>query len=197
MTLPLIDEVQVWDRARSGDPAAFKSLFDAYRDRVFGHALRQVRSGHDAEDITALVFLETWRRRTKVRVINGSIVGWLLVTTNNVAHNYQRTKRRYRLTMARLPDPQPQSDFSPDVHDRIDGEGRRATARRAFTQLSTKDQDVISLCVIEEMSTADAAQTLGIPAGTVKSRLSRAKAKLAALISAEATEITSERGGTR
>jgi RNA polymerase sigma factor (sigma-70 family) len=194
MASPSFDESQVWDRARSGDPAAFKALFDVYRDRVFGQALRHARSVHDAEDITALVFLETWRRRSTVRVVDGSIVGWLLVTTNNVANNFARAKRRYRLAMARIPQPDPQPDFSSDLHDRLDDDGRRAIARRSFAQLSQKDQDVISLCVIEEMSTTQAAQTLGIPAGTVKSRLSRAKDKLAALM-AESAESSSDLGG--
>ena len=84
------DEAAAWSAARGGDGPAFASLFDRHRDRVFGHALRLVRERHDAEDVTAVVFLEAWRKRESVRLVDGSIIGWLLVTTNYAARNHTR-----------------------------------------------------------------------------------------------------------
>ncbi|WP_396133584.1 RNA polymerase sigma factor [Arthrobacter sp. 1088] len=46
---------------------------------------------HDAEDATAAAFLELWRRREGVRLVDGSILPWLLVTTTNTARNLQRS----------------------------------------------------------------------------------------------------------
>jgi RNA polymerase sigma-70 factor (ECF subfamily) len=188
------EESTQWERARAGDPAAFGMLFEAHRDRVFGQALRLTRSVHDAEDVTALVFLEAWRRRAAVRVVNGSIIAWLLVTTNFVTKNAARTLRRHRFAMATLPKPEPAPDFSHDVNERIDGGTRATQAREAFAQLSKNDQNVITLCVLEEMTITQASETLGVPPGTVKSRLSRAKQKMAQVIS-DATESTSALGG--
>jgi DNA-directed RNA polymerase specialized sigma24 family protein len=87
----------------SGDSDAFGAIFDLHRDRVFGYSLRLVRSVPDAEDVTALVFLEAWRRRTAVRVVDGSIIGWLLVTANNVVRNHTRTVRGHQIAMVKLP----------------------------------------------------------------------------------------------
>jgi hypothetical protein len=63
-----------------GDGAAFASLFSRHRDRVFMHSLRLVRTPFEAEDVTAMVFLEAWRCRSRVRLVNDSMLGWLLIT---------------------------------------------------------------------------------------------------------------------
>jgi RNA polymerase sigma-70 factor (ECF subfamily) len=172
------DEADAWSRARAGDPASFAALFDRHRDRVFGQALRLLRTPHDAEDVTAMVFLEAWRRRETVRVVEGSIVAWLLVTTNNVIRNQSRSTRRYRSALAKLSHPEPQPDHGPDVDDVMDNTERTRVVREAFASLSAHDQDVITLCVIEELPLAEAAAVLNVPVGTVKSRLSRAKRRL-------------------
>lgn len=195
------DEAAAWSAARGGDGPAFASLFDRHRDRVFGHALRLVRERHDAEDVTAVVFLEAWRKRESVRLVEGSIIGWLLVTTNYAVRNHTRGLRRYRAALAKLPAPSPQADHAPAVDDSLDGAGRARQVREAFAQLSARDQDVITLCVLEELTTAQAADALGVPEGTVKSRLSRARARLAQLASPLAavpgTDPTILEGGAR
>jgi RNA polymerase sigma factor (sigma-70 family) len=196
MGLNLGETSSVWDRARAGDPDAFGAVFDEHRDRVFGQALRLMRSKDDAEDATALVFLEAWRRRDAVRVVDGSIIGWLLVTTNFVTKNLARTARRYRAAMATLPPPQPSPDFSLEVDDRLDSGARAAQARAAFARLTRNDQDVITLCVLEAMTVLAASMVLGVPAGTVKSRLSRAKQRLAEHLS-DLVETESTVGGAR
>jgi RNA polymerase sigma-70 factor (ECF subfamily) len=187
MGISIEDEPELWDRVRNGDPAAFGALFDTHRDRVYGQALRLTRSVHDAEDVTALVFLEAWRRRESVRVVNESIVAWLLVTTNFVAKNVLRTLRRHRIAMAKLPPSEPTRDFAQDSDERLDGYASTAGARDAFARLSKKDQDVITLCVLEEMTVAGASDALGIPPGTVKSRLSRAKRRMAQVMTESAS----------
>lgn len=178
-----LDEGDTWSRARDGDPDAFTSLFDRHRDRVFGHALRLVRQPHDAEDVAAMVFLEAWRRRDAVRVVDGSIIAWLLVTANNTVHNLERSRRRHRDALARMPEPVPQADHADSVAQELDNSERDRLVRDAFATLSTADQNVITLCVLEELPLADAARALGVPIGTVKSRLSRAKRRLGDLAS--------------
>lgn len=177
------DESVIWERAREGDPDSFGALFTRHRDRVYGQALRLTRSSHDAEDVTALVFLEAWRRRSSVRVVDGSVVAWLLVCTNFVAKNTARTKRRHAIAMSKLPPQLDEGDHADDVLARLDASGRESRLRQAFATLSGADQDVLTLCVVNDFSLADAALALGTPLGTVKSRLSRAKKRLAALTS--------------
>jgi RNA polymerase sigma-70 factor (ECF subfamily) len=191
------DEAAAWSRAREGDSASFASLFDRHRDRVFGQALRLLGARHDAEDVTAVVFLEAWRRRDAVRVVDGSIIAWLLVTTNYTVRNHTRSSRRYRNALSKLSQPAPQPDSTPEVDDALDNRGRDAAVRSAFAGLPPRDQDVITLCILEEMPLADVAATLRVPIGTVKSRLSRAKRRLGDLTLAgldpAATEIATGR----
>jgi len=176
------DEFALLATARRSDPDEFGTLFDLHRDRVFRHALRLTRSLHDAEDITGIVFLEAWRRRESMREVDGSVIGWLLVTTNNVHRNFSRASRRYQHILSVLPMPENSPDPTNTVDDRLDSDARRAGLRRALAQLPRRDVDVLSLCVIEELSTAVAAAVLGVAPGTVKSRLSRAKSRLVALL---------------
>ena len=176
------NEYELWARAVEGDAGAFGEIFDLHRDRVFGHALRALASRHDAEDVTAIAFLELWRHRRRVRVVNGSIIGWLLVTTNNVCRNQARSARRYRLALAKLPPELASPDHSDDAAAGIDRARRAPGVREIFAQLSARDQDILTLCVLEELTTAEAALALRIPIGTVKSRLYRAKNRMAELM---------------
>lgn len=130
-----------------------------------------------------MVFLEAWRKRDSVRIVDGSIIGWLLVTTTYTVRNHTRSTRRYRSVLNKVPLPSPQRDHAVDVDDAIDGSMRDRQVRAVFAQLSKRDQDVITLCLLEELTTAQAAEALGVPEGTVKSRLSRARARLTELAS--------------
>ncbi len=192
-----LDETAVWSAARNGDGPAFTLLFDRHRGRVLGHALRMVGHRHDAEDVLAVVFLEAWRKRDAVRIADGSIIGWLLVTTTNTVRNQQRSLRRYRTALGKLPAPAPQDDHAPHVEEAVDSEGRSRQVREAFARLNKKDQDVIALCILEELTAAQAASALGVPEGTVKSRLSRARKRLADLASPLTTDPTILEGGVR
>jgi RNA polymerase sigma factor (sigma-70 family) len=184
----------VLKRVNAGDADAFGALFDLHHDRVFRQAMRLTSSIHDAEDVTAVVFLEAWRRRDAMRVVNGSVVGWLLVMTNFVFRNYARSSRRYREGLQQLPPPENAPDHATVVDDRIDRDARRSALRTALATLPKRDQDILTLCVLEELSTAEAAEALGIAPGTVKSRLSRAKGRLAALLNDDAPQTN---GGER
>ncbi|WP_311764428.1 sigma-70 family RNA polymerase sigma factor [Arthrobacter ipis] len=64
----------------------------------------------------------------------------------------------------------------------MDGDRRSQLLHRAYRSLGRQDQEVIALCVLEDMTTAEVSELLGIPSGTVKSRLSRAKRRLSQLM---------------
>lgn len=157
-----------WQQARAGDGRAFGRVFDRHKDRIRRHAHGLTSRSSDAEDIVAITFLEAWRLRSRVRLVDGSTLPWLIVTATYTANNFRRSARRYARALERLPEPQPILADEDDDH----------TATRALAGLRLEDQKVITLCVLFDYTAAEAATVLSIPVGTVKSRLSRAKARL-------------------
>jgi len=168
-----------WARAVRGNGESFGLIFDRHRDRVLRHSLRLVPSWHDAEEVVAVTFLEAWRKRDSVRFVDGSVLPWLLVTATNVARNVSRSARRYRALLDKLPEPEERA-LHPD-----------SDAVAALRDLSLADRQVITLSVLEGYSEAEIAAALGIAKGTVKSRLSRAKSRLASQLSPALLERTS------
>ncbi|MDN4611077.1 RNA polymerase sigma factor [Arthrobacter burdickii] len=180
------DEV-LWRRVVNGDGDAFGVVFDRHHDRVLRHVLRLMGMHTVSEDVTAMVFYEAWRRRAYVRMVEESILPWLLVTANNLVRNQVRNERRYRRFLSQLPPPAPLGDVADQVSDDDERVGEFAALREAFARLRPLDRDVLTLCVVEGMALKDAALVLVVAEGTVKSRLSRAKKRLGSLYEEAAT----------
>ena len=162
-----------------GEGEAFGRVFDRHRARVRRHSLRLVPVPDDAEDVVAIVFFEAWRKREAVRFVDGSLLPWLLITASNVARNAARASRRYQMLLSRLPT----QELAPDHADDFDD----GPAPDALRRLSAADHQVITLCVLLDFSEKDAAAALGVATGTVKSRLSRAKSRLARLLAEDSS----------
>jgi len=178
-------DATLWDRACRGDASAFAQIFRRHRDRVFFYALRTMRARSDAEDVTAIVFLELWRLRARARLVDGSLRPWLLVTANNVARNQARSRTRYARLLQHLPEPRNQEDHATAVLYEIADGATRRSVRDAFLRLSLKDQEILALCVLEELPVSTVSQLLGLPLGSAKSRLFRAKKQLERLLAAD------------
>jgi RNA polymerase sigma factor (sigma-70 family) len=164
-------DAEDWACVLSGDGEAFGRLFDRRKEQVRRQARRLLDGDADVEDAVAVVFLEAWRRREAARLVSGSLVPWLMATTTNVARNIRRGRRRYEGLLRQLPGPLEQLDPAQAVEDR--------QVLAALRALPLTDQQVLTLCVLEGWPEREAATALGVAPGTVKSRLHRAKRKLA------------------
>jgi len=171
-------EPSLRSRVRNGDPDAFGVLFDDCARAVHGLGYRLTGSWAEAEEIVSLTFLEARRLRAGVEPEGESLRPWLMCIAVNVVRNFSRASRRHRAALARLPAPEVVPDFADELAGRIDDAARLAAVRAAFGRLRPAEQDVVALCVWSELDYAAAAQALGIPVGTVRSRLSRAREKL-------------------
>lgn len=164
------DDTGDWTLAVAGDGEAFGRIFDRHHDRIIRHSYRLVPNAADVDDVLAVTFLEAWRGRERVRIVDGSLLPWLLVTATNTARNLKRGTRRYQALLRRIPPPDPVWDHAVDFED--------GPATRALRDMAITDQQVIVLCLLEGFTTREAANALGLPEGTIKSRLSRARHRL-------------------
>lgn len=168
---------ELWERAREGEPDAFGVLFERHARSVYNYLFRRTADWSLAEDLTSVVFLEAWRRRRDVRLEHDLALPWLLGVATNVLRNRRRSQWRYRAALERVPRERGE-DFADDANARLDDERRMRSALRAMSKLSKREQDVVALCGWADLSYEEAAAVLGVPVGTVRSRLSRARARL-------------------
>lgn len=165
-------------RLSRGDEPAYRLLHDRHQAPVFRMSLVLMQSTWDAEEVAATAFFELWRKRDKVRVVDGSVLPWLLATTSFAAKNSQRSRRRYQRLLHRIPHDNHVPDHADEVAQAMDSLKISQSVRDALLQLNNREASVVILCVIQEMPLADAAVVLGVPEGTVQSRLSRVKTRL-------------------
>ena len=165
-------------RVRAGDRDAFGLLFESHARAVYNHAFRLTGNWSAAEEVVSLTFLEGWRLRHTVRPDGGSLLPWLLGIALNVNRNGARAARRHQAAMGRLTPAGEVPDFADELADRIDDAARLDEVRGAVGRLRPAEREVVALCVWTGLSYEEAAEALGIPVGTVRSRLSRARRKL-------------------
>ena len=176
---------QLRARARAGDADAFGAVFDACAKSVYNHAFRLTGDWSVAEEVMAMTFLEAWRGRDKIAADGGSLKPWLLGIATNVARGQRRAARRQRNALAQLAVAEDLPDFADDVSGRLDDVARIKALHRALAGLPGPEREVLALCVWSGLGYAEAAEALGIPVGTVRSRLSRARARLGRLTERE------------
>jgi RNA polymerase sigma factor (sigma-70 family) len=173
---------ELWVRAKGGDQQAFGCVYERHVDSVFRICLRRLGSWADADEVTSMVFFEAWRHREDARFAGESLRPWLYAIAANLARNQSRSRRRFSSLLAKLPSVGSAPDIAVTVVD--EAVQVQLSERIAFciSRLSGRDQDVIVLCDVGETAYADAAAALGIPIGTLKSRLARARTKLRVLL---------------
>jgi RNA polymerase sigma-70 factor (ECF subfamily) len=148
-------------------------LFRRHAPAVFVFLVRRTGDRELAEDLTSLVFLEAWRKRGSIRLSGDSALPWLYGVALHCARNARRSLRRQRAALDRLAleRPAPAQAADRELGDVL------ALLRR----LPDNQRDVILACAWTGLSYEDAAVALGVPVGTVRSRLSRARGRLAEL----------------
>jgi RNA polymerase sigma factor (sigma-70 family) len=176
---------QLRARARAGDADAFGAVFDACAKSVYNHAFRLTGDWSTAEEVMAMTFLEAWRGRDSILADGGSLRPWLLGIATNLARGLHRTARRHRTAIARLAVADELPDFADDVSGRLDDAARIKALHRVLADLPGPELEVLALCVWSGVSYADAAEALHVPVGTIRSRLARARARLARLTDGE------------
>jgi RNA polymerase sigma factor (sigma-70 family) len=178
-------DATLWLRGLEGDGEAVAVIFDRHERRLFRAALRDAATSHDAEDVVATVFLELWRLRSKVRLVDDSLLPWLLVTTANVSRNATRSLRRHRNLLAKLPPDPPATDAADVALDNISALQRERRIAAALLDLRPADRQILLLTAVEGLTLAESAAALSVSVDAAKARLTRARRRARDLLSEE------------
>lgn len=168
---PRLSDAQLLERSVA-EPALFGSLYERHGVAVRRYVVRRV-GPHDGEDLAAEVFVRAFRSRGRFRDELGSALPWLLGVANHVIGDHRRIERRRLATMERLLAQGAELAASADV-------GLTLEVIRALRGLPGRDRDTLLLLVWGELSRDEVAAALGVPVGTVNSRIARARRRLAA-----------------
>lgn len=162
------EEQRIIAQVCAGDANAFEALVVAYQKQVYNLALRTVGNEEDAADMTQEVFLRAYRALGTFRGESKFSV-WLYRLTTNVCIDFLRSRRRHptvSLTASEDDDEQPQFDLPADERTSPEQQLTRSEMRRAVAR------------ELNGLSYAEIGKVLHLEAGTVKSRLFRARRKL-------------------
>jgi RNA polymerase sigma-70 factor (ECF subfamily) len=179
----------LWRRAHDGDGEAFGLLFERHGGRIYNYCFRRTADWALAEDLTSATFLLAWRGLRRASLQEESALPLLYGIATNVLRNQRRSLKRGRQAFGRLPLPRVEDpDFAEDAAARVDDQAAMRELLVLFSRLPRRQQDVLSLCEWSGLSYEDAAVALGIPIGTVRSRLARGRRRLRELATASGPE---------
>jgi RNA polymerase sigma factor (sigma-70 family) len=168
------------------DPELFGTIFDRYYPGIHGFASR--RLGRDlADDVAAETFLVAFDRWQRYDTAYDSARPWLFGIASNLIAGHQRAEaRRYR-ALARADqvttgDPDGAGGPADRVVLRLDAQAVRAQLAAALEEIAPADREVVLLIAWGDLTSEEVARALEIPAGTVRSRLHRARRRLRAAL---------------
>ncbi len=170
-------------RAAKGDEDAFRVLYARHQGALYRFALRMIGSAWAAEEVVQEVFLTLIRDPKKYDAQRGPFLAFLFgITRNRVMKHFERTPRETTLEEG--------TEHSASAHAMlqdsrtpahwVEQQERFARVRAAVLELPPEFREVVVLCELEELSYEEAAQRIGCPIGTVRSRLHRGRALLLA-----------------
>ena len=193
-----IDWSQTVRRCMDGDSGAWAELVRTHHRRVYGLCYRFTGSPADAEDLTQDVFLKIYSNLSSFDTARGSLQVWITTMTRNLlVDNFRRTKN-LRATGS-LDEGWDQTEelkpidrltsHSPSPHELAAHKELEKMVQEALSHVSVELREAVILRDLQDMDYKEIAQVLGIPEGTVKSRISRGRAELARLLERNKREV--------
>jgi RNA polymerase sigma-70 factor (ECF subfamily) len=179
------DMEEIWTRqAANGDLDAFNQLVLKHQDLVYRHACSMLNDGWLAEEVVQESFLKAFQNMKSFR--GGSFRSWLMRIVTNTAYDVLRRSSR-RPTQPLFPDdedgeeiesPSWIADPNASVEGAVELDEKTQFIYQALNELQDIYRTVITLVDLQDFDYEEAAQTLNIPVGTVKSRLARARMQM-------------------
>ncbi|HSI41277.1 MAG TPA: sigma-70 family RNA polymerase sigma factor [Xanthobacteraceae bacterium] len=165
--------------ARNGDRAAFAALFQHFAPRLKSYLIRAGAPAASAEELAQEALLSVWRKASYFDPAKAGAAAWIF----SIARNLRIDALRRQGRAARIePDPSDEPDAVPGADSLLGLAERERHVRSALGALSAEQRRVIELAFFEDKPHSAIAQELGIPLGTVKSRLRLAMGRLRTLL---------------
>lgn len=171
------DEAETVERARRGDASAYADLVQRYTETAFRTAYLVTGSAAEAEDAAQDAFVKAYRALPRFRP-GSNFRAWLLKIVGNEARNRRRSTGRRAALELRAAQSLRLVGRDPSPEAALEAAEERRALLRALNRMAEEDRRVISCRYLLQLSVEEAAAALGVPEGTVKSRLSRALARL-------------------
>jgi RNA polymerase sigma-70 factor, ECF subfamily len=171
-------EADLVARARHGDEAAYGDLVTTHQEMAFRVAYLVLGDAAEAEDAAQEAFVKAFRALDRFRE-GFPFRPWLLRIVSNTARNRRRAAGRRFGLQVRAEAATPGDATAPSAEDSVLKQERHRTMLAAINALSPDDRLVIGARYFLDLSEAEIARVAGVAPGTVKSRLSRARGRLA------------------
>lgn len=166
------------ERARSGDEAAFRGLVERYESRVAATVIGMLGPGADAEDVGQETFIRLYRSLDRFRG-DASLATYLTRIAINLSLTALRKRKRLRERFLSRDAPgRVVTEDARDAREDLERAAVRRRVREAVDRLAPDHRSVVVLRMIDGYSTRETARILGVPPGTVMSRLARALERL-------------------
>lgn len=171
----LFDIKEHFQRLAKGEPGSFKIIFESYRKRVFGVALKALKSESDAEEVVQDVFLAVWQARENLFHVNDP-EGYLFTITYNTIYAHLRKISRDRQLLNTLINYFPGKQNT--TRDLVDAHEVDRLINRAIDQLPAQQRTVYELNRREGLSYDEIADRLNLSRNTVRNHLAEAMKRI-------------------
>jgi RNA polymerase sigma-70 factor (ECF subfamily) len=162
-------------------PEVFGQIFDRYATVVHHYLARRV-GGTLADDLTAETFLIAFRGRDRYDTDHSDALPWLYGIAANLVRGHRRTELRQYRALARTGVDPAQTDHGDRVTAQVAAAGHVRALAGVLARLSAREREVLTLVSQAQLSYSEVARALGIPTGTVRSRLHSARARVRAAL---------------
>jgi RNA polymerase sigma-70 factor (ECF subfamily) len=180
----LLGEEKAVERCLQGDDAAWETVVNLYAKRIYNLSYRYTCRREEAEDLTQEIFIRVYQNLKSFRSDSGSFQSWIMRVGRNLIIDHFRRTRRYQQAAGteEMQAMNLRDDKTPNPQRMAEQSEASRFLQAGLQALPPELREAVILRDLEGMSYLEITELLGIPEGTVKSRINRARLELAKLL---------------
>jgi len=180
----LAGDEKLVERCLQGDDAAWESIVTSYTRRLYNLSYRYTNRRDEAEDLTQEIFIKIYQNLKSFRSEAGSFQSWILKVGRNLIIDHYRQSRRYQPVAGseEIETMNVKDDKAPNPHRAVEQLDAARFLMEGLQGIAPELKEAVILRDLEGMAYQEMADLLGIPEGTVKSRINRGRLELTKLL---------------